>query len=46
VVMAAIEQGRATEGLTGGAFGGGSSMDVAKLVAFPGPTRCQQAKLT
>ncbi|WOD11142.1 iron-containing alcohol dehydrogenase [Pseudomonas sp. NyZ704] len=42
VVMAAVEQGRAMQADLVVGFGGGSSMDVAKLVAFLAHPGCQQ----
>jgi alcohol dehydrogenase len=42
VVMAAVEQGRAMRADLVIGFGGGSSMDVAKLVAFLAHPGCQQ----
>lgn len=42
VVMAAVEQGRAMHADLVVGFGGGSSMDVAKLVAFLAHPGCQQ----
>jgi alcohol dehydrogenase class IV len=42
VVMAAVEQGRAMKADLVVGFGGGSSMDVAKLVAFLAHPGCQQ----
>ena len=42
VVMAAVEQGRAMKADLVVGFGGGSSMDVAKLVAFLVHPGCQQ----
>lgn len=42
VVMAAVEQGRAMRADLIIGFGGGSSMDVAKLVAFLAHPGCQQ----
>lgn len=42
VVMAAVEQGRAMQADLVVGFGGGSSMDVAKLVAFLAHPNCNQ----
>ncbi len=42
VVMAAVEQGRAMKADLVIGFGGGSSMDVAKLVAFLAHPNCSQ----
>lgn len=42
VVMAAVEQGRAMKADLVVGFGGGSSMDVAKLVAFLAHPNCDQ----
>ncbi|WP_373184436.1 iron-containing alcohol dehydrogenase [Halopseudomonas sp.] len=42
VVMAAVEQGRAMNADLVVGFGGGSSMDVAKLVAFLAHPNCNQ----